>query len=201
MCCTGVFDVQDRARSTWSRRLSGRAWVHDTSAVGRPFTVGVQRWGRTVVCAWTPSPKPVSPAAAASSPSLSAIFRWSWWRERWRSAHYSDHHRHVGARLRRCSGRRAGAHIIGCPTGVRARIGQAANVRGGRVRRHPFGPRRLRATVTGQARGARHCHPVWTDFGTATAGHKSSEKAIGGGMGEGNKSAAAGRPRTTPSSE
>lgn len=83
--------------------------------------------------------------------------------------------------MRRRGGRRAGAHIVGRPTRHRARLGPVADVRRGRVRRHPFGARRLRATAAGQARAARHGHQFRTATAAAAVHGPPAQETIGQG--------------------
>jgi len=99
--------------------------------------------------------------------------------------------------VRRRGGRRAGAHIVGRPTRHRARLGPVADVRRGRVRRHPFGARRLRATAAGQARAARNGHQFRTAAAAAAVVHGPPAQET---IGQGGQTApeSAGHRRQTP---
>lgn len=106
-------------------------------------------------------------------------------------AHRHHHLSYAGARVWGRGGCRASAYTAGRPTGVRAYVGSAADVCGGCVRRHTFGPRRLRAIASDQARATRHRARVRTVAGTSAAAatavptsvcETETEKAFDGGQ-------------------
>lgn len=151
---------------------------------GRPPSARQTRPRPTVPSTLQTARTPATPA-----PSSPPVVRG----RRGHAAHRHNHHRRVGVRMRRRGGRRAGAHTAGRPAGHRALVGQAADVRRGRLRCHTLGSRRLRATAAGQACAARHRHRVRTAAAAAAVVRGPAEKTVGG-----QTTAAASQRRPTP---